>query len=164
MKKSLIALCLLLVLLLTGCGTQGDSVTPTQAPTDVPAPTQSSVPTDVPAATEPSPTATEPAQAYLVVTVAGAVYEPIPLQKPGRYTVRRGEHVNVIQVTEDSVCMAESSCDNQDCVYQGVVNLENRSGRVLQNMIICLPNEVMLELYTYEELQVALPGWLGGQE
>ena len=30
-------------------------------------------------------------------------------------------------------------------------------------MIICLPNEVILELYTYDELIAALPGWQEGQ-
>ena len=102
--------------------------------------------------------------AFLVVTVGNAVYEPIPLKEPGRYTVRRGDFVNTIEVTPESIRMAESSCDNQDCVEQGVVTLDNKSQRVLQNMIICLPNEVVLELYTYDELLERLPGWLEGAE
>ena len=92
------------------------------------------------------------ADAYVVVSVAGMMYEPIPLVEEGRYTIRRGDFVNVIEVTPTSVKMYESSCDNQDCVQQGTVSLENYKQRVLQNMIICLPNEVMLELYTTEEL------------
>lgn len=106
-------------------------------------------------------TTTEQPKAYLVVTVNNEVYQPIALNEPGRYRITRGDHVNVVEVTEDSVWMAESSCDNQDCVLQGVVSLENKSQRVLQNMIICLPNEVILELFTYDELVVALPGWEG---
>lgn len=152
MKKLLAVFCLLLCLLLTGCAMLQEVDQPSAAP----AAEGTEEPT---AAPEP-----EHAQAYLVVTVANAVYEPIPLTGAGRYTVSRGEYVNVIEVTETSICMAESSCDNQDCVYQGVVDLDNKGDRVLQNMIICLPNEVMLELYTYEELQVALPGWQEGQE
>lgn len=147
MKKLLAALCVLLCLLLTGCELPEGLVIP-----DIPA-LGDATGDDAPAGP----------RAYLLVTVANAVYEPIPLTEPGRYTIRRGDHVNVIEVTEDSVRMAESSCDNQDCIYQGTVTLDNKSGRVLQNMIICLPNEVMLELYTYEELQVALPGWQEGQ-
>jgi hypothetical protein len=92
----------------------------------------------------------------LVVQVAGAMYEPIPLYEDGRYTVTRGDMVNVIEVTPDSVRMRESSCDNQDCVEQGVVSLDNKDERVLQNMVICLPNEVMLQLYTPEELTALL--------
>ena len=92
------------------------------------------------------------ADAYLVVSVAGMMYEPIPLVEEGRYSIRRGDLVNVIEVTPTSIKMHESSCDNQDCVEQGTVSLENYKQRVLQNMIICLPNEVVLELYTTEEL------------
>ena len=100
--------------------------------------------------------AASPAKAYLVVQVAGAMYEPIPLYEEGRYTITRGDLVNTIEVTPESIRMYESSCDNQDCVEQGIVSLENKSKRVLQNMIICLPNEVVLELYTPEELTALL--------
>jgi hypothetical protein len=118
-------------------------------PTDVPAVT------DVPADAGAEATA-QPAQAYLVVTVAGAMYEPIPLYEEARYTITRGDMVNTIAVTPTSIKMHESSCDNQDCVLQGEVTLENRSNRVLQHMILCLPNEVILELYTREELAAML--------
>ena len=129
-------------------------------------PTATPVVTEVPAVTE-APSATEApaaettanegldslnADAYLVVSVAGMMYEPIPLVEEGRYSIRRGDLVNVIEVTPTSIKMHESSCDNQDCVEQGTVSLENYKQRVLQNMIICLPNEVVLELYTTEEL------------
>ena len=117
--------------------------------------------TEAPASTEEPAAAKEPAQAYLVVSVAGAMYEPIPLYEEGRYTVKRGDLVNTIEVTPDSIKMHASSCDNQDCVEQGVVSLENRSKRVLQNMIICLPNEVVLELYTPEEIAALLLSMAG---
>ena len=132
-------------------------------PTATPVVTEAPVATEAPAAEETA--AEEPAErsdaesldslkadAYVVVSVAGMMYEPIPLVEEGRYTIRRGDFVNVIEVTPTSVKMYESSCDNQDCVQQGTVSLENYKQRVLQNMIICLPNEVMLELYTTEEL------------
>ena len=164
MKKHLIALCLLLCVLLSACSLQekkDPAATATVQPTQVPVEEPTAQPTQAPTEA-PEPTAA-PAQAYLVVTVGDALYEPIPLTAEGRYTIKRGDHINIVEVTATSICMAESSCDNQDCVYQGVVDLENKSTRVLQNMIICLPNNVMLELYTYEELQAALPGWLEGQ-
>lgn len=114
------------------------------------------------ASADASPEATrEPAQAYLVVTVAGAMYEPIPLYGEGRYTITRGEMVNVIEVTADSVKMHESSCDNQDCVLQGTVTLDNKDERVLQHMILCLPNEVVLELYTADEVTERLLSMVG---
>ena len=134
----------------------------TDAPEATEAPADAQEPTAVPEAS--AETTIAPAQAYLVVTVAGAMYEPIPLYQAGRYTITRGDLVNVIEVGKDSIMMYESSCDNQDCVQQGIVSLENRSQRVLQNMIICLPNEVVLELYTPEEvaqLLLSLVGYTG---
>lgn len=129
--------------------------------TAAPEATEATESTAAPASTEEPAAAKEPAQAYLVVSVAGAMYEPIPLYEEGRYTVKRGDLVNTIEVTPDSIKMHASSCDNQDCVEQGVVSLENRSKRVLQNMIICLPNEVVLELYTPEEIAALLLSMAG---
>ena len=127
---------------------------PTATPVVTEAPAADAAATEAPAA---ETTANEGldslnAEAYLVVSVAGMMYEPIPLVEEGRYSIRRGDLVNVIEVTPTSIRMHESSCDNQDCVEQGTVSLENYKQRVLQNMIICLPNEVVLELYTTEEL------------
>lgn len=99
---------------------------------------------------------TEDTKAYLVIEVAGEMYEPIPLEEDGRYTITRGEMVNEIAVTRDSVTMHASTCENQDCVLQGTVSLQNRADRVLQNMILCLPNEVILSLYTEEEVTALL--------
>ena len=118
-------------------------------------PTAAPAVTDVPSDAGEESTA-QPANAYLVVTVAGAMYEPIPLYEEGRYTITRGDMVNTIAVTPTSIKMHESSCDNQDCVLQGEVTLENRDKRVLQHMILCLPNEVILELYTFDELAAML--------
>lgn len=167
MKKFMLIMTLICGLLMTGCSLQQEDIarlivtTPdsTEVPVATAAPEVIAVPaaTEIPAETE----AAELPQAFLVVTVGNAIYEPIPLKESGRYTIRRGDFVNTIEVTPDSIRMAESSCDNQDCVEQGLVSLENRSSRVLQNMIICLPNEVVLELYTYDEVLQQLPGWLG---
>jgi len=123
---------------------------------------QTSVPSVTPETGDEPVATAEPARAYLLVTVGGTVYEPIPLYEAGRYTVRRGDYVNVIEVTADSIRMAESTCANQDCVEQGVVSLDNRDDRVLRNMIICLPNDVALELYTYEEMLEIVQGYAEG--
>ena len=87
------------------------------------------------------------------MTVNGILYEPIPLLEERDYSItqRNGEVENVVHVTTDSIEMASSTCENQDCVMQGVVTLENRDTRVLQDMIVCLPNGVILELITPQE-------------
>lgn len=102
---------------------------------------------------EPSASA-EPA-AYLLAAVGSVQYAPVPLTSEGDHTIRQqgGEVENIVHVTADSIAMASSTCDNQDCVEQGTVTLDNRNARLLGNMIICLPNQVMLELITAEEAQ-----------
>lgn len=105
-----------------------------------------------PASAEEAPPA-ELAKAYLLVTVQGQLYQPIPLYGEETYRVTQGDGVeNVIHVTPDSVWMESSTCENQDCVLQGTVTLDNSSTRILGNMIVCLPNQVALELYSLEEL------------
>lgn len=96
-----------------------------------------------------------PAKSYLKIQVGNAVYDPIPLIGEDRLTIRQPNGMeNVVKVTEESVKMFSANCDNQDCIYQGEITLENRNTRVLQNMIICLPNHVVLELLTPEEAQL----------
>lgn len=99
-------------------------------------------------------------KAWLVVTAGGTVYQPIPLVEEGEYSVIQEETgaKNVIHVTTESIDMKSSTCENQDCVKQGVVSLDNMDSRLLGNMIICLPNQVTLELYTTEELIQLLSG------
>lgn len=63
------------------------------------------------------------------------------------------EIVNVVTLTPDGAYMASSTCENQDCVNQGRVTLENKATRVLTNLILCLPNEVVIELYAPEEVE-----------
>lgn len=105
------------------------------------------------AETKPSATEVPEAKAYLVISVQGNFYEPLPLTGEGSFTVEQGENVsNTVHVTPDSVWMEHSTCDNQDCVDQGTVSLANMETRVLSNMIICLPNQVVLELHTPESL------------
>ena len=82
---------------------------------------------------------------------------PLPEDKDYVYPLRQvsgdgREIVNVIRVTPSGVCVESANCENQDCVLQGEVTLENRDSRPLGNMIICLPHQVVLELYSTEEL------------
>ena len=97
------------------------------------------------------------ARGYVYITAAGASRwfelpeEEAPLTL--RRTAEDGTVIeNTIIVTPEGAYMQQSTCENQDCVHQGVVTLENRTTRPLQNMILCLPNNVTLTLYSAEEL------------
>ncbi|MCH5287474.1 MAG: NusG domain II-containing protein [Christensenellaceae bacterium] len=90
---------------------------------------------------------------YLLVTAGSTTYEPILLEGETVFTLTQGdEMVNIIHATADSIWMESATCENQDCVEQGAVTRENRRTRVLGNMIICLPHQVQLELFTADEL------------
>lgn len=97
--------------------------------------------------------------AYVLITV-GEEYRwfALPKDEPYSITVKQtdpetGEElVNTITITSNGVYMAESTCDNQDCVDMGEVTLENKAVRILGNMIVCLPHQIMLELYTADEV------------
>ena len=151
------------------------TVTPmvTDAPTETPMEEPSEAPTEEPTATEAS-TKAEPAEAtdtpteaakaasvvqepkaYLLVIIGDAVYQPVPLTGDGDYTVTQKAigAENKIHVTAESIQMSSANCDNQDCVDQGEVSLSNREERLLGNMIICLPNNVTLELLTPAEAE-----------
>jgi len=95
-----------------------------------------------------------PAQAYLSVQIDNIVFDPYPLLEERDIELPQpGGKLNVVRVTKDSIMMHSSTCDNQECVHQGIVTLENRDTRILSNAIVCLPNKVILLLLTPEEAQ-----------
>ena len=74
---------------------------------------------------------------------------PLQLSRTGE----NGQEIrNVVVLFPQGAYMQSSTCENQDCVHQGQVTLENKEKRALQNMILCLPNEVIIELYSPEEI------------
>ena len=114
--------------------------------------------TALPEATEAPADAPQPAKGYVLVTTASqSGWLPLPeegeLSYPLRQLLPNGtEAVNTIHLTPEGVFMEDSTCEGHDCVQQGIVTLDNREERILGNMIICLPNQVTLQLYTPEEL------------
>ncbi len=108
--------------------------------------------------------APSPASAYVLVTTAtGRGWLPLPEEGEQSFPLTQvlpdgTEAVNVIHLTPTGVYMEDSTCENHDCVQQGEVTLENRGDRILGNMIICLPNQVVLALYTPEEVLELVQG------
>lgn len=108
-------------------------------------------------APETLPEALTAAEGYVYINAAGqGKWFELPQQET-TLTLRRtkadGKVVeNVVALTPEGVYMQSSTCGNQDCVKQGLVTLENRDQRALQNMVLCLPNNVTVELYSAQEL------------
>ena len=113
------------------------------------------------AASEEAP---KPAKGYVLVTTATqSGWLPLPEEGEVSYPIRQiladgTEAENIIHLTPEGVYMEDSTCANHDCIQQGMVTLENREERILSNMIICLPNQVSLQLFTPEEVLQMVQG------
>ncbi|MBP5167960.1 MAG: NusG domain II-containing protein [Oscillospiraceae bacterium] len=106
-----------------------------------------------------------PAEAYLLVTTNNGVYSPIPLNGENAFRVKQGDgSENVVHIGKNSFYMESSNCDNQNCVGEGEVTLENRDSRILFNMVICLPHRLSLELLTPAETESQLMKLYSEQE
>ena len=98
-----------------------------------------------------------PAESYLLLTTSSGVYSPLPLNEDNAFRITQpGGEENVIHIGKNSFYMESSNCDNQNCVDQGEVTLENRETRILFNMVICLPHNLSLELLTPDEARSVL--------
>ncbi len=83
----------------------------------------------------------------VVIRVGNEEYARVPLSEPQTITVRQDHGaVNVVEVSERGMRMVSSTCDNQICVHQGWVTLDNWEMKPQQQFVSCLPNQVMLEL------------------
>ena len=108
-------------------------------------------------AVEPS-ASPKPANGYVLVQTATQLgWLPLPEEGEQSVPIKQvlpdgTEAENIVHLTPEGVWMEDSTCENHDCINQGEVTLENKSDRILGNMIICLPNQVMLALYTPEEV------------
>ena len=135
--------------------TDAPTETPTEEPTEASTEAETAEATDAPTETAKAASVVQEPKAYLLVIIGDAVYQPVPLTGDGDYTVTQKAigAENKIHVTAESIQMSSANCDNQDCVDQGEVSLSNREERLLGNMIICLPNNVTLELLTPAEAE-----------
>ena len=142
-----LSVCLLMLLLLLSFTLSPATPVLAEAPTDAPA--SGSVSQEE----EPAPQeSAAPAKGYILLTYSGGSFW-LPLPESEDYTlpvqqVRDDgtEEVNLIHVTPDGFYMESSTCENQDCVGQGEISLDNYKTRILSTYIICLPNEVVVEI------------------
>ena len=94
------------------------------------------------------PQQTEKVRGYVVITVAGRQYgDPIPMDRDKIITIKQDNGaINKIHITPEYVVMESSTCENQDCIGEGTITLDNYNERILGTWIICLPNQVTIEM------------------
>jgi len=85
-------------------------------------------------------------QHYAVIYAGQEEYQRIPLNQPQTVIIDKDGKFNEIRVWEEGVVMHSANCDSQDCIHQGEVTLENLDTRISGGWIICLPNEIAIEL------------------
>ncbi len=90
---------------------------------------------------------------HVVLTVNGRQYgDPIPMDREKVITLRQEDgKINKVHITPEKVFMESSTCDNQDCVQQGEITVDNYKTRVLSTYVICLPNNVSIEFIPAEQ-------------
>ena len=101
----------------------------------------------------------DPSIGYVLVQLQNSA-GLLPLPQEGEYTktIRQkmtdgSEMVNVLHITPTGFWMEESNCEGQDYIGEGEVTLENRLERILGNMVICLPHQMVVYLITREEAE-----------
>ena len=84
---------------------------------------------------------------YLFIILNDRIWGIEPLGEERDVTVDQGNGVvNVIHLLPDGFYMASSTCDNQLCVGEGTVTLNNWQQRILGPCVYCLPHQLTLEL------------------
>ena len=120
---------------------------------ETPAPTATDAPQSANMVGPMMPKQTEKVRGHVVITVAGRQYgDPIPMDRDKIITVKQENGaINRIHITPEYVEMESSTCENQDCIGEGEVNVNTYKDRILSTYIICLPNQVTIEMVPADE-------------
>ena len=99
------------------------------------------------------PKKAEKVRGHVVLTVGGRQYgDPIPMDRDKIITLRQDDgKENKVHITPEKVYMESSTCENQDCVGQGEIHVDTYKDRLLGTYIICLPNNVSIEMVPAED-------------
>ena len=84
--------------------------------------------------------------AEVIITIDGEEYGRYSLDTDRTISIDRNGNHNRIVISDSTVHMEESSCKNQICVHQGVINASGP-------MIVCLPNGVIAEIRASDSSQ-----------
>ncbi|MBQ2834578.1 MAG: NusG domain II-containing protein [Clostridia bacterium] len=128
---------------------------PTKAPVSVETEAgtaEPSAPEKTEAAGPMPPKKAETVRGHVLLTVGGRQYgDPIPMDRDKIITLQQEDgRINKVHITPEKVYMEFSTCDNQDCVGQGEIHVDTYKDRILGTFVICLPNNVTVEMVPAE--------------
>lgn len=84
---------------------------------------------------------------YADIFINDMLYEVVPLNEDTVITIDQGDgKINYVEVKDGSIFMKDSTCADHLCVDQGAMSPENYEKRPMMNWIICLPNQLSVEL------------------
>lgn len=96
--------------------------------------------------------APDPVSPTARILVGSYVYKTVSLDEDQIIEIDQGNDiVNHVEVKDGAIHMLDSTCPDQQCVDQGDVSPENYEDRPLRNWIVCLPNQVTVELALEDE-------------
>lgn len=84
--------------------------------------------------------------AQVVIKSNGAEIGRYPLEEDRAIPVQTEYGYNLVMIEHGSVFVKQADCQNQDCVAQGAMSLDNYTQRFLGNLILCLPHKLEIEL------------------
>lgn len=94
----------------------------------------------------------DPVSPTAKIKVGSYVYKEVSLDEDQIIEINQGSNIiNHVEVKDGAINMLDSTCPDQQCVDQGEITAENYEERVLRNWIICLPNQVTIELALEDE-------------
>ena len=98
------------------------------------------------------PKKAEVVRGHVILTVGGRQYgDPSAMDRDKIITLRQDDgKINKVHITPEKVYMESSTCENQDCVQQGEVHVDTYKDRILGTYVICLPNNVSIEMVPVE--------------
>ncbi len=96
--------------------------------------------------------------ACVKVSVKGRVYAILWLGEERSVEIDQGNGVkNTVHLLRDGYYMESSTCQNQLCVHQGAVTVDNYPRRILGPCVLCLPHQVELELIVLDSAPADMP-------
>jgi len=88
---------------------------------------------------------------HITIYQGEEVYRKAAIDEDQNIVIKGNDHFNEIIINDNKVKMKSADCKNQDCVNQRAMTAENIEQRILQNWIICLPNQISIEFIKSKE-------------